>query len=223
MPDKPSLDGIWAKIAHKWRKEIPDIIEIGRWLIEAKVLQRGAKGLQRGDFGTLVRKTKDAGKLPFGWRCAQMYMRIAKHEVLAKREMHFALPACLAALDKLARIPADELRRLIKDGSIHPDLSATEAEDLAQGSPRAERQLVERHPGEQRLKAFREAIDFFDEMDIDELLEQRERSVSYLGAQDELRAIDRAIDKLTEMRRRAQQEAPRRHAPLADTRLAANN
>jgi hypothetical protein len=98
-------------IAAEWHKQVPSIIETGRWVLEAQ------EELDRDVFKTM--------RMPFSERTAQALKRIAKHPVLSNPAHHGALPACWRTLDELIRQADgnDELlEAALANGRIRPDL-----------------------------------------------------------------------------------------------------
>jgi hypothetical protein len=117
-----------SAIAAEWRKQVPSIVETGRWIIEAQ------EELPRQIFWAL--------HMPFSKRTAQALKRIAKHPVLSNPAHHGALPACWRTLDELIRQADgnDELlEAALANERIHPSLQRKdirEALDLPPKPPR---------------------------------------------------------------------------------------
>lgn len=190
-----TLDDICVQITTKWRKELSDILDIGNLLLEARELHPR-------QFLRWVDAMKAEGKLPIGRRAAEKYLKIAKHPILSDANYSSHLPPCLSTLDKLARLPAEEVKRLIKQGQIHPDLSFDEAVDLVQGRARPEKPSVNQSAGERQLAALEALAHEALADDLGELAETWERS----GAGADLHAfihLNNCLAKrLAEMTRR---------------------
>jgi hypothetical protein len=108
----------WAGlITAAWQKSTSAIIETGLLLKEAKT------GLDHGQWAKMVQ-----AELPFNERTAQRLMAIAQHPVLSNTTHVSHLPSSWATLYELTRIPNDQLKAKLSDGSINP---RTERRDVA--------------------------------------------------------------------------------------------
>jgi hypothetical protein len=107
----------WAdRIGAAWRQMVGAIIETGRLLIEAKAALPG-------QFESMVQL-----KLPFTPSTARRLMMIAANPVLSNRAHVHVLPPSWGTLYELTKLPAENLRAKIQDGSITPKL---ERKDVA--------------------------------------------------------------------------------------------
>jgi hypothetical protein len=116
-------------IAAEWRKQVPSIVETGRWIIEAQ------EELPRELFRALY--------MPFSERTAQALKRIGKHPVLSNPAHHGALPSCWRTLDELIRQADgnDELlETALADGRIRPDLQRKDIREALGLPPKPSRQ-----------------------------------------------------------------------------------
>jgi hypothetical protein len=108
-----------------WQKQVTDILQVGRLLIQAK------EELDSEAFKQL--------KLPFGERTAQALRRIAAHPVLSDAKHASLLPPCWATLDRLARLNHKVLRDRLADGKINPGLQRHQVRTEVEGLPPREK------------------------------------------------------------------------------------
>lgn len=124
----PEDDELCAEITTLYRDQIGNIIAIGQRLLVAK--SRHPKS-----FVGWAKRMRRAGLLPFGYRQARRYIKVAEHPTLSDVNYSAHLPQSLCTLDQLADVPAETLRRLIDAGDICSDLNIEEAHELAHGRP----------------------------------------------------------------------------------------
>jgi hypothetical protein len=111
----------WAeRIRAASRKTVESIIRTGSLLIEAK-----AK-LKHGEFVAMVQHD-----LPFGKRTAQRLMVIGRSPALSKASNWTLLPAHLATLHDLAKLPAKTVNVKIASGEIKSRHDAASNRNLA--------------------------------------------------------------------------------------------
>lgn len=107
-----------TSIVAAWQKQVAAIVATGQLVIDAK-----AK-LDHGQLAGLY------AELPFSERTAQRLASIAAHPVLSDPTHGPDLPASWRTLAMLAKVDAGALGRFIASGTVHPDLTRAEAEDL---------------------------------------------------------------------------------------------
>lgn len=100
---------------------VGSLVAIGREFVSAQtVLGHGAVKLV-------------AGKVGMTERNVNRYMAIAKNEALLDPEVGHACPTSLSALEHLARVPAEQLRRVVAAGTVTPELTGDNARLLVDG------------------------------------------------------------------------------------------
>jgi Protein of unknown function (DUF3102) len=109
------------RISAAWQNTVRNIVETGRFLIEAK------EDIGRGGFEEMIR-----AELPFGPRTAQRLMEIAEDRVLSNTTHASHLPASWMTLYELAKLPKHglDLEVLIEEGAIHPKMERKDARAL---------------------------------------------------------------------------------------------
>lgn len=105
-------------------KSVTSLIEAGQLLIEAK------KCLDHGEWLKMFTN----GQLPFGERQAQYLMQVAGHRVLTNPNHRSLLPQSRTALVELAKGDETKVEEVIRDGKIHPALTAKEARLLVRAA-----------------------------------------------------------------------------------------
>jgi hypothetical protein len=115
----------WSRcIAAAWAKGVEAFVETGRQLIEAK------RALDYGKFLDMIEND-----LPFSASTAERLMAIAKNTVLSDSAHAPKLPPSWTTLYELTKLPAQKLRSLIKNGSVHPAMERRDAESLTPQPP----------------------------------------------------------------------------------------
>jgi N6-adenosine-specific RNA methylase IME4 len=114
----------WAdRINAAWNRSRDGFFECGNLLIEAQKKLTEEHG--RGEWLNLIGSRKEAGQLSFGYRAANMLMRIAEDAALAKLHHDATLPADYNTLYLLNRLHdkfPEKFEALLQDGHITPDL-----------------------------------------------------------------------------------------------------
>lgn len=105
-----------GQITTAWQSSIESILKTGHLLIDAK------KKLKRGDFGKMVEND-----LPFGPNTAQRLMKVAGNRLLTNTAHAPLLPASWMTLYELSKLPDDEFKARIEDGSINPEMQRKDA------------------------------------------------------------------------------------------------
>ncbi len=114
-----------------WASEINRIWAEGgaNTLQLAKIVSMARKQLPRGHWSALWRLPQ----MPFSKRKADMLVRIAR--LAGLNEKTFAhLPRGWSILYQLARLDLDQLERLVREGSVNPELTLAEARKLTRRS-----------------------------------------------------------------------------------------
>jgi hypothetical protein len=102
----------WAdRICVELGKSVESILEVGRLLIKAK------SDLHHGEWLRLF----DDGLLPFKRSWAEMFMAIAKNQLLNSHDRG-NLPPAVGTLYQLTRADPTKLKNALKDGVITPDM-----------------------------------------------------------------------------------------------------
>jgi len=102
----------------------------GRIIITGEILNQAKIALVHGQWMSMFEK----GKLVFGLRTAEMFMRVARHPILSNRNYFSNLPASCAVLYLLSRLSPDLVEQAIRIGVIHPELKLREARRLFQSA-----------------------------------------------------------------------------------------
>ena len=97
-PASVSTTACADRIRAAYGRTVDAVLDVGRELIAAK------KSLPHGQFTAMVERD-----LPFQARAAQMYMRAADHPILSNPKWIALLPPSISKLDRLARLPPQEL------------------------------------------------------------------------------------------------------------------
>jgi hypothetical protein len=118
----PSAVDYAAEISAAWQKAVVSILKTGRLLIEAKKALGG-----HGKFTLMIER-----RLPFGERTAEILMELARHPVIANPKFISVLPPSWGTLHAIIKLPVpqDELEMMLLDGTLGPDTSRAEVEDL---------------------------------------------------------------------------------------------
>jgi hypothetical protein len=107
------------RITTAWQKTVKSILEVGHLLLAAK------KKLPHGAFTEMVESD-----LPFSLRTAECLMSIARHPRLAKAHTCASLPPSWRCLYELSRLSDREFDSSVADGSIHAEMTLSEASYL---------------------------------------------------------------------------------------------
>ena len=100
-----------TKIRVRWQESVEAIIDVGRYLIEAK------EALPRGEFGQLC------GQLPLTARTAQMLMKVADNPRLTNPNHGSLLPPSWRTLYELTKLDDDSWGRAVERGAINPEMA----------------------------------------------------------------------------------------------------
>jgi hypothetical protein len=139
---KHTIDEWAERIRASHAQSVMSVVKTGSDLIDAK------NDLGHGQFGIMLR----SGKLPFGQRTAEFYMRIAEHPVLSNPNHGSNLPASWRTLAELARLDGPALERAIRDGRVTPELERPKVADVVKeygppppppASPEPEQEVID--------------------------------------------------------------------------------
>lgn len=127
-PIVPSTSQWAGRIRKAWnlmlKRALPDILEVGRKLVEAKA------ALGRGEWCRMF----DERLLPMGQRSAHMFITIYQNKVLSNRNHGSTLPVSWRTLYELAKVPEDRLLQAINDGDITPEMQRKDVVLLRESS-----------------------------------------------------------------------------------------
>ena len=111
------------KILSSLQRSVDYVMEAGQYLIQAK------EALKHGEWLKLF----EDGRLPFGERRAQYYMKIARHPVLSNPNNRSYLPRSRTALLELCKGEEKQIESLISQEKIHSSLKAKDVRCLVRG------------------------------------------------------------------------------------------
>lgn len=123
------------RVTNHWNASRASLIDCGGALAEAKA------ALKHGEFEAMCER------LPFGKSTRAMLMRVAYNLGSLNVQDTGHLPARLMVLDGLARLAADDLRRMFDDGLINPDMKNADLARFRRGQVLAELAAREQDPG----------------------------------------------------------------------------
>ena len=107
-------------ITNLWDKQVSNIIEIGR------LFEQASQRLKHGKWSLMFEKNL----VPCSQSTADMYRDIARHSVLSNSQNSRNLPRSWYSLWLLRKIPDDELKQLIADGTVHDEMTLAEVKGL---------------------------------------------------------------------------------------------
>lgn len=124
MPEAEVFAAMSAEFTRDMQQLVIGFINVGHKLEAWKEELRARYG--HGSFRRFV------DTLPYSWRTVDYLMKIAKHPVIGDSQYVANLPPSWATLSELCDIDDhDAIKEMIAEGRINPDLSRSEARDLA--------------------------------------------------------------------------------------------
>lgn len=111
-----------------WASRINDAVGEGikRFIIAGSELRAAKEALDHGCW----MKMFESRRIKMSLRTAEMFMRVAANAALSNSQHLANLPPSLTALDALAGGPVEVIETGIKNGKIHPDLTAKQAQNF---------------------------------------------------------------------------------------------
>jgi hypothetical protein len=124
MKTEPRTRAQWAQRINATHKAVvgacfKEFQKLGCELLAAK------KALPHGEFLRMIESD-----LTVGTRAAQILMRVVSDKRLANCESDSHLPKAVSVLHELTRLPDEAIEQGIKDGTIHPDMTRSDAKKL---------------------------------------------------------------------------------------------
>jgi hypothetical protein len=116
-----ALTAVANDINSSWRSQVPGIFKTG------EKLKKHKDALDHGQFLRLFQKDEHGKRLlDFGEDTAQRLMMIARNEVLSDTAIWRHLSPHWRTIYDIAKLPPALIREMLDDGTIHPELKASE-------------------------------------------------------------------------------------------------
>lgn len=119
--DPTDVDTFAGMITEAWRASVGGIVAVGRLLMRAKA------ELPHGQFGLLFKEKK----VPFSDRTGERLMEVAQHPIISDPTHGSVLPPHWRTLHAMTKIPAEQLKKLIADRTIHGETERKDIEKIA--------------------------------------------------------------------------------------------